>query len=163
MTLRLASARGVGPRDRLQTSVVGAAHPWNDRAITEAHDKLGTKFDAAPYAAHATNEMRAAHARRHEIGHDRNTIGGLDRGFENQRMATIIPRHFSAGVCRLDRPSPVVPCAEEIGETSGRIETWPAKPVSIDTYISALPSIAAGSGLGFRKLSSTRSPRLLID
>src|SRR6202035_4669725 len=99
------------------------------RSHNRAHDKLGTKFDAAPYAAHATNEMRAGHARRHEIDHDGNTIGGLDRGFENQRMATIISRHFSAGVCRLDRPSPVVLCAEEIGETSGRIETWPAKPV----------------------------------
>jgi len=73
--------------------------------------------------------MRAAHAPRYEIERDGNTIGGLDRGFENQRMAPIISRHFSAGVCALNRPSSVVLCAEEIGETSGRIETWPAKPV----------------------------------
>jgi hypothetical protein len=70
-----------------------------------------------------TGQVRAAHARRPEIGHDRNTIGGLDRGFANQQMATIISRHFSAGVCRLDRPSPVVLCAEEIGDNARLLDT----------------------------------------
>ncbi len=73
--------------------------------------------------------MRALDIRRHEIGDNGNAAGRLERGFENQRMAAIRAPHFSARIGGCDRPSPVVRGAEEIGETGGRIEARPAKPI----------------------------------
>jgi hypothetical protein len=126
---RRAQDQAVGSSDRLQTSVVVPAHPWHDRAITETDDELGAQFDAAAYAAHQADKMRTLDFRRHEIGDDSNAAGRLDRGFENQRMAAIRARHFNARIGGCDRPSAVVRGAEEIGETGGRIEARPAKPI----------------------------------
>ena len=124
-----AQDHAVGPRDRPQTSVVVSAHPRHDRAITETDNELGAQFDAAAYAAHQANKMRALDFHGHEIGDDGNAAGRLDRGFENQSMAAIGAGNLGARIGGRDRPSAVVRGAEEIGETGGRIEARPAKPI----------------------------------
>jgi hypothetical protein len=86
---RRAQDQAVGSRDRPQTSVVVPAHPWHDRTVTETDNELGAQFEAAAYAAHQADKMRALDFRGHEIGDDGDAAGRLNRGFENQCMAAI--------------------------------------------------------------------------
>src|ERR1700730_10813539 len=121
--------QAVGPRDGPQTSVVVPAYPRHDRAVTETDNELGVQFDAAAYAAHQANKMRALDFRGHEIGDNGNAAVRLNRGFENQSMAAIGAGNLGARIGGHDRPSAIVCGAEEIGETGGRIEARPAKPI----------------------------------
>src|ERR1019366_9028052 len=93
-----AQDQAIRTRDSLQTSIVAAAHPGHDRTIVETDDELGTQLDAAAYAAHETHKLVGWHLRRHEIAHDGDPIGSLDRGFENQSMAAIVSGDLGAGV-----------------------------------------------------------------
>ena len=116
---RRAQDQAIGTRDRLQTSIVEAAHPGHDRTIVETDNELGAELDAAADAAHKTHKMRARRSRRHEVDDDSDPISGLDRGVENQSMAAIVSRDLGTGVRRRDQPAAVILGAQEIGETSG--------------------------------------------
>jgi hypothetical protein len=115
--------------DGAKRPVSHVVDPRHAGPVVEAQNQFHAQADPSPITADHTDDVGIAPPGRHEVDHGDRATGGLETGFQDERVGAVAADRPHVVVNRRNQPAPVLRSAEERGEAGAGIEPRPAQPI----------------------------------